>query len=596
MTLEGLPGVARRLALSVALLAVPLATALSAPAHAAWSSPLSVPILAPSAPVPLSLDVAVGPDGMATAVWSEHDGSGWALKTVKIAPGGSIGTVQPLTGSGAFKRDVQVVVGPDGTATVVWQRGDAGSGVVRSARVGPDGTPDAARDLSDTAADAVAPDLALTPDGTAIVVWQQASGGGGRTVEAIRVSPTGVLDDVQHVTDGASDAASPRLATAPDGSATVAWRTFGESDTTSLHTARIAPAGEIGEAEDLVLDSEHSIYPPVLSVAPDGSATVVWQQAAGDEAAVRATRVDSGGIPSGEIEDLGDPHYVAAASLGYEPVVASAPDGTATVVWTASELDESFVVHTARIAPDGAAGEAHPLSPAIRSSIDPDLTVDDDGVATAIWHGYDPLDGDSAIEAVRISAGGGVGAVDTLAFTENEEAIPDVSSPALALAPGDAVQAVWESSIAMAVRASRHANQAPPDDPDPPPAEPSDPKPIPPAPPPPAIKPKPAISLSVKPRRATVAPGGVVKLTARLRNTGTAPAAGVRVCVRAPARRFKLRRCRAVGRLLAGGRARRTFRARLKGAPRAGTTYRLRLTATGSGTPAKRVAVRVKVR
>src|SRR6476659_1424891 len=76
-----------------------------------------------------------------------------------------------------------VDVGADGTATLVWSARSGGEFAVFARRVGPDGTRGPMRHLATAGGDALAPQVAVAPDGTAVVVWIRWDGSNFRVQE-----------------------------------------------------------------------------------------------------------------------------------------------------------------------------------------------------------------------------------------------------------------------------------------------------------------------------------------------------------------------------------------------------------------------------
>jgi hypothetical protein len=584
------------------LIAAALCLASTATASADWAPPIGIPITSPSTPVPLSVRAAVAPDGAVVVVWCEHASFGNAiLRTTRITPDGTVGAVRALYTSADVPRHVQVQVGgSDGSATVVWQDedDDDGGGVVRAARIAPDGTPGTeVHDLNDDGTDATAPDLALDPSGSATVVWQQTNGGGDPVVESTRINAAGTPGAPQEISDdGEGEGAfAPQVAVGPDGVAMALWKSVDDPDSAGLQAVRMAD-GSVGPILDPVGGLDGAIYPPALTIGADGAATAVWQHANGDLVTIETVRIASNGS-AGPVHDLSEPHYLSAAALGDHPTVVVGPDGVATAVWTRSGFDAPSVVQMARIPPSGSPGASVDLSPpSVRYALDADAAISSSGEASVVWHGSHPEGDDSAIEAVRIAANGTIGSVDTLAFSESSEGIPDLGSPAIAAAPQGAVSAVWQSSAAIWAARFRSAGPNPGNPPLPPLSPPSTSPSQAPRPTTPITPERASFALLVRPKRLTIKRGARARLRLTVRNAGGVTARRTRICVRAPKRAFRAVRCLKVGELAAGKRLRRSVTVRLKRALPSGRTYVARLTVSATGVASKAARVRVKTR
>ena len=113
------------------------------------------------------IDLAVDPGGKAIAVWTE-----WGRVTTAIRPaGGSWLARQTLSGDGGS--DGVVALDSAGNAVAAWQR-DAGGSSVVEARTRPQGGDwSASRILSAPSRYGTEPAASITPDGEALVVWEQ---------------------------------------------------------------------------------------------------------------------------------------------------------------------------------------------------------------------------------------------------------------------------------------------------------------------------------------------------------------------------------------------------------------------------------------
>ena len=115
----------------------------------------------------------------------------------------------------------------------------------------PDGLRGSIVQLSDPASsqgeDALSPQVAVAPDGTAVVVWVR-SDGANFVVQSRWFAPDGTLgEETQELSATGRDAAEPQVAIAPDGVATVVWKRFTGTKNFLVKERRIAAAGPLGE-------------------------------------------------------------------------------------------------------------------------------------------------------------------------------------------------------------------------------------------------------------------------------------------------------------------------------------------------------------
>jgi hypothetical protein len=228
----------------------------------------------------------------------------------------------------------------------------------------------------------------------------------------------------------------PAIAVAPDGTATVVWIRIEPGDTAVLER-RIDPEGEL---EDGINELGHSEDPhvfPEVAVAPDGTATVAWTATHEGETAVEASRI----APDGTADPA--PTELTTGS-SYQPHLGVAADGTATVVWQQFGEDKA-VAEARQIAPDGTLGETLKLSSGVGSAQDPAVAVTSKGAAVVVWEDYYWQEGgppDEVLEERRIEADGTLEATVHLLSAE-----AGARAPVLAAGPDGSVTVLWSQSL-----------------------------------------------------------------------------------------------------------------------------------------------------
>jgi hypothetical protein len=351
------------------------------PPGAAAADPAQPADVSPAAEMAGEPDVAVGDDGTATVAWSARGGGQFNVFARRIAADGTWGPVQQLSASGQDALAPQVAVAPDGTATVVWIRSNGSDFQVQARRIDPAGSPEeATRTLSGSGQDAEAPQVDVAPDGTATVVWQRFNGS-HYLVQARRIDPDGTSEaPAQTLSETKQSAVEPLVAVAPDGIATVAWSRFDGTDSI-VQERRVEADGTLGATTANLSTGGESAVQPRVEVAEDGAATVIWTRFDGADWIVQARRLTAGGVPQGVVD------LSAAGDSAAEPELAVDPDGSAVVVWTRLQGGGS-VVQARRLdsiaAPIGAATT---LS-AAGDAADPRLALAPDGEATVLWSGF----------------------------------------------------------------------------------------------------------------------------------------------------------------------------------------------------------------
>jgi hypothetical protein len=340
--------------------------------------------LSPSSENATSPQVAVSADGAATVVWSAQEGGNFGVYARTISPIGVPGAIQGLSAPLQDALSPQVAVAPDGTATVVWIRSNGSYFVVQERRILPDGTLEPTKDLSATGRNSGEPQVAVAADGTATVVWKRFDGGADFLIKERRIEPDGTLAEETGNTLSATgqNAVEPQVAAGPDGSATVVWERFDEANTI-VQERRIEPDGTPASTVNDLSEAGQNAVQPDIVVGADGVATVVWARSDGSNTVVQENRLSASGVPDATVNALS-----AAGGNAAEPHVALAPDGTATVVWDRFD-GSNFVVQARRVTPAGSLEATVTLSGSGRDAAEPRVAVAPGGGATVAWTRFD---------------------------------------------------------------------------------------------------------------------------------------------------------------------------------------------------------------
>ncbi len=329
---------------------------------------LLMPAPAPAATVDLSAtganasspQVVVGPDGSATVVWARNDGANDRIQAVRINSAGTIGAVDTLSAAGASASGQRVAVDSDGIATIVWSR----NGVVQLARYGASGQVGSVLDVS-TQASASAPEVAVGGDNVATVVWGFIAFP-TITVQGRRVAADGTMGAVAGFGQLGSSQTTGRVAAGPNGIATVVWL-----DTGAVYAQGLGPSGKIGTNPVTVFPVQ---APPLqgatavqVAAGPDNGVTVAWSADGG----VRAER-------------LGGVEALLSSESADQPQVAVGPDSVASVAWRRNDGTNTRV-RAIRFNGAGAVGTGTDFSAAGQNANTADVAVGPTNAATAVW-------------------------------------------------------------------------------------------------------------------------------------------------------------------------------------------------------------------
>jgi hypothetical protein len=233
----------------VLLSAALVAACIASPAMAAPQGPSALPASHVSARGQEAdhPQVTTGPDGTTTAVWERDNGAYDIIQAATRPPGGSFGAPVDLSAPGLDGNVPQITTAPDGTATAVWER----FGTIQAATRPPGGSFEAPVDLSAPDETAYYPQITTAPDGTATAVWP-GSDFSDRIIQAATRPPGGSFGAPVDLSADGGNALRPQIAAAPDGTATAVWERDNISDRI-IQAATRPPGGSFGAPVDLSL-------------------------------------------------------------------------------------------------------------------------------------------------------------------------------------------------------------------------------------------------------------------------------------------------------------------------------------------------------
>jgi len=296
-------------------------------------------------------------------------------------------------------QDIPEVAGtPDGGFVVVWQSKDQGGGDLDDIfvrRYTAAGTP-AADELqlnTFTTGNQQRPAVAVDGAGNFVVVWQSYEQDGsdfgifGRRLTAAG-TPDGGEFAVSQFTTGKQ--IRPAVAAASDGTFTVAWASaLQDGDGYGVFARRFPPGGTPPGAEfQLNAWTTGSQYHPGIDTTASGDFVVVWDTFGqdGDGLGVVARRYSSSGAPTGPEFQVNT--YTTLNQ--YRPVLATTPGGDFVVAWNGPGAGDAFGIFAQRFdaanAPVG--GEFHVNTYTTQSQYRPAVAVDVAGNFVVVWQSY----------------------------------------------------------------------------------------------------------------------------------------------------------------------------------------------------------------
>jgi PKD domain len=405
-----------------------------APAGAAptWLAPAKLSAAGHNAEKP---QVAVDAQGNATAVWERPNGTNIIVEAASRPAGsGAWQASVPLSSATAIMPMPQVAVDARGDAVAVWESYIAGEPFVEAAtRTGFTGAWQAPVKLSSLGVIGLRPDLAVNARGDAVVVWQSDVG----IVEAASRPAGGAWQTPAILTNSAENLHPAEVGIDASGEATAVWE--GQVGAEVRIVAASKPAGGAWQTPVTLSAAGNNANEPRVAVNARGDAVAEWERPSGEELIEAATKPASSatwggpapltkpetgkGEPGNQqvaIDGQGDivavwgrfnsTHETIEATEGHvsssvwqapvalsppganveeHPAVAVNEQGNAVVVWERSNGANEIVEGASGLASSGSWQPAVALSAAGQSAREPQVALDPQGNAAAVWSRFD---------------------------------------------------------------------------------------------------------------------------------------------------------------------------------------------------------------
>jgi len=311
--------------------------------------------------------VAIAPDGTPHVAWQDYSGGGdyeiyvrrWSGSTwEEVGLGSASGGGISDNSGGSYAPSVAIA--PNGTPYIAWEDASGGDREVYVRRWNGSiweeiGTGSASGGgISDNSGDSWFSSVAITPDGTPYVAWQDDSGGdneiyvrrwNGSTWEEVGLgSASG-----GGISNNSGGSYAPSMAIAPGGTPYIAWEDWSGGDA-EIYMRRWNGSGweELGAGSASgggISNNNDSSFDPSVAIASDGTPYVAWEDFSGGDGEIYVRRwngsgweeVGAGSATSGGISDNSGGSYNASAAI--------APDGVPYVAWEdwSSEDTEIYV-------------------------------------------------------------------------------------------------------------------------------------------------------------------------------------------------------------------------------------------------------------
>ena len=340
---------------------------------ATWSPPVDLPQAGQNARAP---QIVLDTNGNATAVWYTIVGGNSIIQASTNLLGGNWQDAVNLSLLGQQVGDPQIAVDASGNVTVVWWRREGSNYILQaSTKLFGENWQDAA-DFAQAGQGAGLPQIAVDPKGNATAVWYYTSSGGEIIIRASTKLFGGNWQAAVDLSLSSQSSTEPQIAVDAGGNATAIWQMYDGSNWTIQASTKLF-GGSWQEAVNLSLLGT-TAENPQIAVDPYGNATAIWQMYDGGNWTIQASTKLFGG----SWQDA-----VALSETGYiskDPQIAVDMNGNATAVWY--RYDGSNYIIQASTKPFGNTWQATvDLSQAADFVPTPQIAVGASGDATAIW-------------------------------------------------------------------------------------------------------------------------------------------------------------------------------------------------------------------
>jgi chitodextrinase len=368
------------------------------PAGGEWQVPTRLSLAGQNA---FSPEIGIDPEGEAVAVWRQSTGESAQFAEAAVRPAGGAWQQPVQLSPNPDALDVSVAVGSQGDAVAVW---DTGHTVWSSMRMA-GGAWQSPVDLSPPEDAALVPQVALDPQGEAVVVWE------GEGLFGVVQSVAGMVGGAwgPPVTLSGRGATAPHVGVDAAGEAIAVWDLA--TDTSGVVQGASRPVGGSWEAPvQLSTLGETAAYSQV-TVDAQGDASAIWyDETAGPSMSGEGYVVQSASRAAGAawqtpVALSGPGGGQGGPVLGGNPEIAVNPRGDLVAVWSQSNGSDYSVRGAVRKA-DGPWQEASSLSSVDQDAGYPQLAVDPRGNAVAVWESSEGSEGEDVVQASGYDATG----------------------------------------------------------------------------------------------------------------------------------------------------------------------------------------------
>ncbi len=287
------------------------------------------------------LQIAMDGSGHAIALWTQKDSatSTRNLMASHFDPANAEWSdpqnIEANPGAATFPR---IAMNADGYAVVVWQQWNEADSMVNlwATRYVPGTGWIGLERLDDGSGSTLNSEVAITPDGSAIVVWEQSVGPVGASADAdilVRhYTPGTGWSSPTFMENSANSARRPHVAIDSSGNAMAVWEQE-DGTSTNIHARRYDNSTSQWGDVELLDTNDFTASSPRVAMNPTGDAMVVWAQSDGSRISLWSKHYDAstatwGRTQLAETDNSGDIGFLRAP-----PQVAMDDEGNAIAAW-----------------------------------------------------------------------------------------------------------------------------------------------------------------------------------------------------------------------------------------------------------------------
>ena len=303
-----------------------------------------------------SPDVAIGPTGNAVVVWSRYDGSRWHAQAASRAGGGAFDAAVPLSATGVgtgtiFASAPRVAIDAQGAATAVFEAGQTVGQPIQWSSKALNGAFGAPANLSPAGEAAFLPQIAVSPAGAAVAVWQLST---DYSIQAA-TRPAGGGFGAAKTISATGNSYTPQVAISGAGEAVITYENNATADST-IHLVTHPDGGAFTTPVPLS-DSGQDAGESHIAVNAAGAAAITWSRFDGTKSVVQSVTRPAGGT-FGAVQNISNVSGPNSGAADKSDVALDAA-GNATAVWRASN-GFFYLVKTATHAADGSVAQPPP--------------------------------------------------------------------------------------------------------------------------------------------------------------------------------------------------------------------------------------------